>query len=365
MLHPKVTDYVLDVPGLLQSVREEDSQLCEKIASQMTAFESQVPKPSTPYPDAFYGLIIYEKVASQVPGIEEDRIHRHVLMCDRNSTMVQAAFIAERAGSWPPLLAKTAAHYCLKAAERYGVTVDERLEKIAGEGVSSPIISWEHLVREQGHSKQAAAGPEHFAITIKGRPLYPIDTEAQVKIAMDYFGEYDLLFTLPLRHEMARNIAARAETLGVPLTEKVATAAVETFSESAEAMLDMRRRYAQPDQLEALNKLASAKDQLGAVKFAEALNAFDQKTGIADRHRLPNAYQSTLGKKQQTKEASLGDLGLTESDLRSGVTTHQAKLATYLGQHLTQSLAAHPTATYQGLSEAAKDVLHQVLSGRL
>jgi len=303
-------------------------------------------------PDAFFGLILTEKTASRRLFPVPDRVH----------AWLQLAALENRAEALPPEIRKVAGYHLKQAARRYGLEVREKIEAIASdEPCSNRLdVSLVGLAEEKTASGEDGRTDADFALVINSRRRYPIHTPEQVKQAMDYFDQFERSFALPRRYAFARNVKAKAEEFGVPISEKVAACAADTYAEALDTMLDLRRRYATDGETQALDLLARNREPLDAVKFAELLYEWDQATQVAQRHRLPHAFASTLG---PVKEAD--PTGLAVEVLIRGVVKHEEKLARYLGRGMVAQLKAHPAETYEALGEDAQEVLHQVIAGNL
>jgi len=352
----KLAGKIIDAHDLIGSPLEAHKEQAVRLLQQAPPFVKEArlldPEQIERLPDAFFGLILTEKTASRRLFPVPDWAH----------AWLQLAALESLADALPPEIRKVAGYHLKQAARRHGLEVSEKIEAIASDEPcpNRLDVSLIGLAAVKTAAEEDGRIDADFALVIHGRRRYPIHTPELVKQAMDYFDQFELSFALPRRYAFARNVKAKAEEFGVSVSEKVAAGAADTYAEALDSMLDLRRRYATDGETQALDLLARNREPLDAVKFAELLYEWDQATQVAQRHRLPHAFASTLG---QVKEA--GPTGLAVETLIRGVVKHEEKLAKYLGSGMVEQLKAHPAETYEALGEDAQEVLHQVIAGAL
>ena len=304
-------------------------------------------------PDAFFGLILTEKTATRRLFPVPDRAH----------AWLQLATLDKLAGFLPEQVVSVAAYGLKQAAGRYGLEVSEKIAACASDTPCTNRLDTILIIEQPQKlaSDQDDLSDVDYALVVGDRRRYPIHTPELVKRAMEYFGQFEYSFALPDRYAFARAVVDRAQKFAMEVPEHLAKCAADTYAEALGEMLNLRRRYASDADKQALDMLERHRDQLDAVKFAELLHDWDEATEVAERHRLPNAYESTLS---QEKNAGHHD-GLAVETILRGVVKHEEKLARYLGIDLIRQLKEFPAETYEALGEDAQEVLHNVIAGAL
>jgi len=226
--------------------------------------------------------------------------------------------------------------------------------------------SWERsgdLRPFTGHTTVKEAQYEHFCLPHLRK--YPIDSYELVKKADAYFCEH--LHEIPLveRRVYAQNLAARADEIGVGMSEKVAAYTGDGYGPHIRAELVKRASaYAGTGReigYEALlDRLNDVPPRVMAVLIKEA----DDKTGASavygrEVNGFRDPYQAVFGKSASTSEYewSAGGVRTTGSDLSKLAKTASIKLSEVFGAGFGESFAKDPTGIFESMPDPQKALI--------
>jgi hypothetical protein len=339
-------------------------------------------------PDSEFGLVILTKRAS---------VLRKFPVNDPGNAWLSAQFFHQTHEKLAFPARFIAAKFIKTACDAYGVPSSPRVDAYAvradDEITSNTFVEgsetrWmlRKLAQREFIEKQAEAAEvdaltampdKNFALVMRTGDgaivrKYAMPDDAHVKLAAEYFAEYAMQLPAEHRHSFAANVKARAEELGVDVSDHEALHkwASTGWNQHVIAHIEQRKSLLPRNESarSVLDKLAASLGETTPADAAHALQTFDQATGLNryyDRG-LADPFASTMGSVGDTeKKASawsddVDGHTITEADLRK---LPEAKLASYLGQSFVQQFSDHPVEVYESLPADAKTLIKQMISG--
>lgn len=145
-------------------------------------------------------------------------------------------------------------------------------------------------------TKQAS----RYALPSQGR--YPLDSYGEVKTASAYFDEWHVRMSPEMKREFCQNMVKRAHELSIPVSELAERYGAEGYAPPSQIKIamDARRSVLKDEEdIELLDKVASAQSIMLPDAFAEVLGEFDRSKGLDEFYGgdVPDPYFSTFAKK--------------------------------------------------------------------
>lgn len=342
------------------------------------------PEDHASLPDADFGLIFLTKRAS---------VLRKFPLNDPGNAWLSSQYFGETFNKLAFPARFIAAKFIKRACDAYSVATHPRVDAYAArveEGEASSNVfdesttsSWmlRKLAERELMSKQADAATidaltdapnEHFALVMQ-RPdgviirKYAMPDSTHVKKAAAYFDKYAMQLPPDHRHNFAVSVQSRAEDFDIDLShhEALNKWASTDWNIHVNAHLEQRRSLLpqNPDAHKVLSKLAMAIGQVETTDMAQALQEFDQATGLTryyDRG-LTDPYASVMGKQAEGWSAEIGGRTMTEVDLKK--VAESSKLAGYLGETFARQFAKNPVEIFESLPAPEKSLIEQIASG--
>ena len=214
---------------------------------------------------------------------------------------------------------------------------------------------------------------QHFALVVQtgdGSVIrkYAMPDAGHVKKAAAYFDKYAMDLQPEYRHRFALSVRNRADELGVDVSdhEGISKWASTTWNQHVGAHLEQRRSLLprNPAARVVLNKLAASLSETTPADMAEALQVFDQATGLNRYYDkgLTDPYSSTMGKQADGWSEEVDGDTMTGSDLEKAISS--GKLEGYFGKAFVEQFKKNPTEIFESLPDPEKQVIKQVASGQ-
>lgn len=342
------------------------------------------PEQHSALPDADFGLIVLTKRAA---------VLRKYPVNDPGNAWLSSQYFGSSHEKLAFPARFIAAKFIKKACDAYAVTTHPRVEAYAarvedGEADTNVFSenttsSWmlRKLAQREFMSKQASAAEidamtempnEHFALVIRQEDgsimrKYAMPDATHVRKAAAYFDKYAMQLQPVHRHNFAAAVQARAEDFQVDVSDHDALQkwASPSWNRHVNAHLEQRRSLLprNQDAHGILDKLAQAIGQVETRDMADALQQFDEATGL-DRYYdrgLADPYSSVMAKNAEGWSAEIGGRTLTEGDLKK--VAESSKLAGYLGATFARQFKDHPVEIFESLPAPEKSLIGQIASG--
>jgi hypothetical protein len=196
---------------------------------------------------------------------------------------------------------------------------------------------------------------------------YAMPDAGHVKKAAHYFDKYAMDLQPEYRHRFALSVRNRAEELGVDVSdhEGISKWASTTWNQHVGAHLEQRKSLLprNANAREVLSKLAASLSETTPADMAEALQVFDQATGLTRYYDkgLADPYSSTMGKVAEDWSDDEDGETVTGADLKKAVDS--GKLEGYFGEAFVNQFKQNPTEIYESLPAPEKQVIKQVALG--
>ena len=291
-------------------------------------------------------------------------------------TWMSCSYFEKNAHKLPYQARKIAATHLKTACARFNLQPNSALEmySVPTELPNSYVEEFDSL-RKVASQAVIEERPTEGKYALPGR--YPLFHEGHIKQATSYFEEYHKNFAASERHEFATNVLQRASELGVdvssPEFEPLKKTAGTAFGDRVEAQINLRRKIVDGDVDATVNleKVAMAKDQIDASKFACLLAAWDIENSM-DRlygKTLVDPYEATYD--TISKEAgyvwedSKSGETLTGSELEKAASDKYDKIKGYFGETLANSLKKHGSQIFESLPIDAKSVIAKIAKGNI
>lgn len=328
---------------------------------------------------------------------------------DKAHSAVNAIYLMENSRSLPYEARSVAAHNIKVACEHFGLTVPERLSKLAARSkklidtdgpvpmvptkikaselsgtnvmplssggtnkrlkkIASPFIS--PYVDAQKDVYPIAFKKEKVAYALEdvNGPQFPLGSYAQVKEAAEFFSQQGRRFHPRRRHEACVKIAARADAIGVPVSDVVSQYGSTNFASESNIKLGFESRKqlfrdkGEDDSIGLLDKLLEKKASSSPEEFVEALSELDIALGISkywDKSVVDpwatvfgpekNAEWSWKHGKEQVTAAQLKGI------LKEG--PNKDALTAAFGQEVVDTMSKNPTQIFDSMPLEQKIVI--------
>lgn len=191
---------------------------------------------------------------------------------------------------------------------------------------------------------------------------YPVDGYDQVKTASIYFVENWRSISDPkTRHEYCVKLAARMEQMGIDLPEGVERYGSTTYAADVDTYVGARRGYLHEEDQPVLDMLLEKRAHVSPDTFADALNEFDNQTGLRWHWdgKVADPWYSTFGpsvEKLADKNWVYDEVEtrIREDDLKSLAMDHYELLKKSFGETFANRFRDAPKATFQAQDKSMK-----------
>lgn len=211
---------------------------------------------------------------------------------------------------------------------------------------------------------EKAASAQRYCLIKEGRGRYPIDSYGEVMEAQRWFGDHSRSLHPEDRREYCTKLAARADELGIAVSDQIRKYAGEGFAPDGEikVAVSTRMQFWAEDapERDMLNGLMDKYASVSPEIFCEALRQFDETTGL--HHYWDDAiydpWYSTYGidKTAEWKFDHAGDR-LTESQLRQVTRASYPLIREKFGEDLAKGLRDNPQQIFDSLPLDAKRII--------
>jgi hypothetical protein len=342
-----------------------DRSILKKIATKNPSIYMMTEEEKQGLSDDDFALCVITKKASKLNKFPIN---------DSDSTWLSNEYFNETYNSLTKEAAQIAAYNIKQACERYNVKPTPAVIGLAKEASTNiyyegDITAKNISVVEEDLSKYAQVSKICDSYT---HAQYVFNNPQSIKTASEYFKQFSDKMPVELRHKYASALQRRAGELGVTITDPaVCKYASNAYSAHLDAHLASRRDILQIKEAkytEALNKLASMRNEVTPMEFAQVLHSFDKRAGI-DRYYggyLTNPYEATFASMANPKLMKVGSkTSMTPEALSRVFTEKYAKLKEYFGQHLADSLKKEGSAAFEALPNDAKEIIAGIADGTL
>lgn len=313
-------------------------------------------------PDDEFALNVITKKASRINKFPID---------SRDSTWLSNQYFQETHERLPKIAAETAAHNIKVACTIFNLKPSEAVEKIAKDSGSNIYyetdIAPAKKLEVEDLSKFAEIGKicgnETFA-------KYAFATPKDIEKGAEYFDQYCDKIRTDYRHKYAAALQRRAGELGVTVKGKIEKYAGNSYGANVDAHLSVRKDLVQanPKFVNALTKMASMKNDMTPVEFAELLHGFDKRANLVRYYNgyLTNPYEATFSGIQNDKYLyKKASIELMQNELIAMDDSKHRKIAEYLGKEVADSLKTDGDTIFNSLPNDAKEVIASVMNGTL
>lgn len=282
---------------------------------------------------------------------------------DGGVTATSVIYFMEHGHKLPELAQKTAAARLVEASIQYGLIPPTKLIEKAG------AFEQSNMVDVTGHRptvKLASPQPESdedYAVCLPdGRRFYPIHDWDNLKMASNYWEQYEQSMEPGLRRQFAEKVAAKAEQLGYPLREKIAEAGAKTFAtpEHLRMAVDMRKMALDEQAASLLDDLLDSRGNLGPAKYASALRRFDVDNGLDQSWgtSVLDPYQSTYAREKVAKVIwSEGVDRVTDEELQNLANLYIGDLDELFSEHFVKGFERDPVGIFNSMPHPQKRIL--------
>lgn len=220
-------------------------------------------------------------------------------------------------------------------------------------------------------TKLASRTAQRYCLVKEGQGRFPIDSYGDVLDANRWFEENSRDLHPEDRKEFCTKLAARADELGISVTDNIRKYASDKFATRGdiEIAVATRQQFWSDGSNERglLNGLMDKYASVAPDVFCEALRQFDESTGLSHfwDSEVLDPWASTYG---FTKEASWewvdGDARLTEQELVRGVQDSGKiyQVRQRFGEDMAKELADKPITVFSSLPLDTKRILSRLFS---
>lgn len=226
-------------------------------------------------------------------------------------------------------------------------------------------------------AKTASAAPLDpgvFALDNGQLPLLGFD---QVLEAVDYFDKYAMKMHPRQRHDFAVKVAARAEQLGIPVSDDLQKYGSRKYAQAGEIKVAVETRKRMWHSLgdderhgiggEMLDQLFEKRASVNPDVFAESLAELDAQLGLSHYwdSGIPDPWASTFGvEKQAAWSWNQGGESVTEDELKRLAAEETGLLEERFTKDLAKGLADNPTAVFDSLPLDKKRIIARMAQQR-
>ncbi len=243
---------------------------------------------------------------------------------------------------------------------------------LSSDGSSEKTAALRPYVDVTGKSAPAqmtkTAASQRYCLVKEGTGISPIDSYGDVMEAQRWFNDYSERLHPSDRREYCTKLAARADELGISVTDRIRKYAGQNYASDGEIKVAVSTRMQfwaddapERDMLNGLmNKYASVSPDV----FCEALRQFDELTGL-DHHwdeAIYDPWYSTYGEKTASWSFSHAGDQITEEQLRRTANSSYPLICKKFGEELADSLREHPAQIFSSLPLDAKRIIMRIVN---
>lgn len=315
--------------------------------------------------DDDFGLCVITKKASKLNKFPID---------SKDSTWLSNQYFNETHYNMPKEAAQIAAGFIKKACSKFGVQPTPAVENMAKEASNNiycegdiPTSAKIERSNEVDLSKFAEVSKIGDSYT---HAQYVFSTPTHVKLGNAYFDQYSDKMPVIDRHKYAAALQRRAGELGMKLDGKISKYASNSYGAHLHAHLSSRKTLLNDQKfIDALDKMASMKDSMAPMDFANLLHGFDKRAGLNKYYDgyLVNPFAATftgqINPKAMFKSASYGSL--TSDAVGKLVNEKYAKIKEYFGSSIADHLKKEGAVAFEALPNDAKEIIAGIADGSL
>lgn len=292
----------------------------------------------------------------------------------KDSTWLSNEFFSETHNRLTKEAAQIAAYHIKTACQRFDVKPSAAVEAMAKEASTNIYFETDtpQKTKEVVHTDMSKFAKVKEIGDNYTYAQFAFNTTDAVKLACDYFKQYSKDMPVEYRAKYASAIQKRAGELGMKVAEPaVCKYASSSYSAHLDAHLASRREILQikdAKYAQALNKLASMKNEMSPMQFAEVLHGFDKRAGIERYYGgyLTNPYEATFAGLSNPEQVKVGSTkSMTPIELGNLFTNKYAKIKEYFGASIADSLKKEGQAAFEALPNDAKEVIAGIADGNL
>lgn len=209
----------------------------------------------------------------------------------------------------------------------------------------------------------------HFCLIKEGQGRYPIDDYGQVLDANRWFEDHGSSLHPEDRREYCTKLAARADELGIAVTDKVRKYGGEDYASDGEIKVAVSTRMqfwaddsAERDMLKGLmDKYASVTPDV----FCESLRQFDEMTGMHHHWDagIYDPWYSTYGFNKQAEWSwQDGNDHVNAEQLARGAAENRDDLVKRFGEEVASELCKNPQQIFDSLPLDSKRIISRIVT---
>lgn len=309
---------------------------------------------------------------------------------DKGNTALSALYFLENHDKLPTEVQKVAAANLIEACEAYGLDTPTALHKIAtlkakkavpkekgadlnGSDVmpysstKTASVRYVDITGQSAPTKMVKKAHKRYCLVKEGSARFPIDSYGQVLDASRWFDEHGTTLHPEDRREYCVKLAARADELGVMVTDRIRKYAGQDFAPDGEIKVAVASRMQfwasdAPEQ----GVLRGMMDKYAGVTpdiFCEALRQFDEKTGLSNHwdDGIPDPWYSAYGFEKRAEWIwEQGNDRIVEEQLKKGALENRETVAKMFGREMADSMVENPTQVFDSLPLDHKRIITRI-----
>lgn len=234
------------------------------------------------------------------------------------------------------------------------------------------------------HKLNPGSKPKHAGVDVSGlKPIltvqktaasrtaldgkYALDSMADVQRAVSFFEENYKDMDPADAHTFAVKTAARAEELGIHVTEKLARYGSTTYASDVDAQMSSRIANSAPEFKGIYKELREKVAEIEPEQFAQLLREADEVAGLNFHYhgKIVDPYQATFGKTASVWSwtSRTGDF-VTESELKHLARNGRPLVHKHFSSELTNAFIKEPLAIFESLPDDSKCILARLAADR-
>jgi len=301
--------------------------------------------------------------------VDDGKVLQKFATADSGNTWLSTLYFSRTKDRLPIEAQKIAAANLIEACDAFELVIPEFLFDVAEGPPDTNLVDVTGL-RPPSIVKQASVVMEaaerndevHYAIErADGTRYFPIGDGRSVSTAIEYFDREHRNFVPRERREFAVKVAAQAAKGCLPISDAILKYAGEDFNVKLDGFLAIRYTHLQHEEAEIRDELV----KLGAdartstpLQVAQALEAFDEKTGLSamwDRD-IPDPYLTVFGLLKEAKGVEptgetfhIGPDAVTSDELNRLADRGKAELIQHFGETFANGFARNPVSVFKSL----------------
>lgn len=335
--------------------------------------------------------------------VNEGTILRKFACVDEGNTMLSVLYFMNNRDKLPEGAIKTAAEGLASYCEEYGLPVPEMLKEAKRTGMSktrdpekqpanSEDKEWAqrtNLVSMQGGAdsgrviptasqmKTAAVDVSAFEPEVKVKRAssertalggkYPLDAMADVQKAIEYFEENYKNMEPIEAHIFAVKTAARADELGLPMSEDMTRYGSTSYAEDVDAHLANRLAVAEPEFRTLYKEIRECREDVEPEQFAELLKEADAVSGLKWVYggEVADPYYATFGKTAASWswQSRTGDF-VSEEELTRLARNGRPLIHKHFSSDVTNAFLKDPISIFESMPDDSKVILARLAADR-